>query len=197
MNASHARLFVAVGVGVDVVADARALASEFGTRHPGAARALRWVRPEQVHITVRFLGNVDAALVAPLRTAFQEGPAPAAFGMTVGALEWLPNPRRPRVLMRAVGRGADELRAVQAEVDARLGRVVVVPTADRTFRPHATLARVRDGTHGALRDVRLEEHPVSPRDVNVREVTLYSSRLSPAGPTYDAIEQLRLVVRGA
>jgi 2'-5' RNA ligase len=187
------RLFVAIPVGPEVQADARAVAAALGARLAGASRALRWVRPEQVHLTLRFLGNVDAAVVPRLRAAFLAGTAPPAFSMTVGGLGWLPGSSRPRVLMRSIDRGSEALLHVQSEIDALLRRVVTVPADDRAFRPHVTLARVREGLHGALRQLRLDEGNLAPaREVTVGEVTLYSSRLSPAGPSYDALEQLVL-----
>ena len=130
------RAFVAVELPRDVhdrlVAVVRDLA-----RHRAA---VRWVRDDNLHLTLKFLGNVSAealdALRADLTVALRDTPPLAA---TVRGLGVFPDPRRPRVVW--AGGDCAPLAAVSAAVDAAAARVGVAPET-RPFSPHVTLGRV-------------------------------------------------------
>lgn len=95
---------------------------------------------------------------------------------------------RPRVLHVAVSAGADLLRALRDEVDARLAPVCAWEPETRPFAPHLTLARTRDAAKFNPDDFSrlMESAAWPPVAVDVPHVTLFSSRTLPAGPEYTA-----------
>jgi 2'-5' RNA ligase len=91
----------------------------------------------------------------------------------------------PRVLWLGIGDGVDELRIVQQVLTVRLSAVAPATRASpgETFTPHLTLARFRDRVHRAHIS-EITGIPASAGPCLIDRVTLYESRLSPAGPSY-------------
>ena len=143
------RTFFAVELGDAARRAAAALARELAEQAGGDA--VRWVRPEAYHVTLRFLGPTPRERIASLVAAVRgEMAALAPFELRVGALEGLPSWRRPRVIALDV-----EPREPLAQLAAAVERGVVAagfaPEA-RAFRGHLTLGRVeRPGAARALR----------------------------------------------
>ena len=121
---------------------------------PGMGRHLRWVRPEGIHLTIKFLGDIPAAMVARVLEALP--PVAARFspiGLSISGLGVFPNPRRPRVLWAGVKGDLEALAALQLAVDEAVGKLGL-PMEDRPFSPHLTLGRVRrDVPDGQLRKI--------------------------------------------
>jgi 2'-5' RNA ligase len=158
-----------------------------------------WVKPEALHLTLKFLGDVSteaagrfAEEVQARVTTFPPGDL-AASGPVL-----FPSRARPRVagIGFAPGPALDALRGFAARVEAAARRIGVEPE-DRTFSPHVTLARLRDpwppaaleAFCGAVAD---QVFPVWP----VRSVVLYESRLDPAGAVHAPWRQWPLAAAG-
>jgi 2'-5' RNA ligase len=155
----------------------------------GAARELpvvgevRWVRPENVHLTLKFLGDVSedlpgrvAEALGPLRGSHEPFEAePSGFGA-------FPSARRARILWAGIGEGSEPLRAVAKGVEASL-EPLGFEREDRTYTPHLTLGRAR------RRPVVLEavETPSTVPGFTVRNVELVQSVLGGAGVTYSTL----------
>jgi 2'-5' RNA ligase len=181
------RLFLAVDVDRATREAADRLRAMLRRERPTVERALRWVEPECLHVTVRFLGERDDldALARGLSVPF----AQPRFELEWSSPAWLPPHGRARVFHVAIGSGMDALSRLAAEVTARLA-AIGIPPEDRPFTGHLTLARVRDSAEpGVARQIR-SLVPVQPflpgTSVAIDAVTLYESRLSPKGPTYHA-----------
>ena len=165
-----ARLFVAVWPPPDVV-------QAIATLPRPPVIGLRWTRPEQWHVTLRFLGwveDVDPVSEALAAATAELPPVEASVGPALGRFGG-------RVLHVPV-EGLDPVATAVVNATADLGK----PPEDRPFAGHLTLARVAKGVRVDLRP--LVGEPVSGR-WPVEEVTLVESRLSPAGARYEVIER--------
>ena len=110
-----------------------------------AARGLplRWVRPESVHLTLKFLGDVPVdAIPAIHQTLQQAAQGLAAFSVAVRGLGCFPNATRPRVLWMGLDDPRCELLHLQWHIESTLA-ALGMSAAERPFRPHLTLARTR------------------------------------------------------
>jgi 2'-5' RNA ligase len=159
--------------------------------------AVRWVGPESIHLTLAFLGEVEAGrragLEAALSQALQSHTAPRMFLDGLGAF---PNRRRPRVIWAGLQEtGGSSLLPLQASVAAALEPLGWEPE-HRPFQPHLTLGRVRDAAGGRL-DPRLAawleagKTPPSPERILDR-VALVRSHLGPKGSRYEDLTSWRL-----
>lgn len=181
------RLFAAV----DLEAPVRREAFAFGERlacklgGPGGRGRARvsWVREENLHLTMRFLGEVDDRAVEDLVARFGEPLTTQAFDIELGGAGVFPPAGPPRVVWLGVTRGADRLLALNAEVEDRFvawgyGR------DDRPFRAHLTLGRCKTLLEREARELllRADARPIGTSRVDA--VVLYQSQLLASGPTY-------------
>lgn len=154
---------------------------------------LRWVRPHNLHFTLRFLGEIPAAQLARACVAVRESAAKVpSFAVELGGLGAFPNFERPQVVWIGSRQGGDELERLAAVLNAALA-LQGVPGEARGFRPHLTLGRARDDRRWGDLVRALQRH----RDetlgrMDVRQVTVMESRLTPDGPIYTAREQVPL-----
>ena len=172
------RLFLAVIPPVEV--QRAAFAACEGLRRP--ADDVSWVRPENLHFTLRFLGEVgeDAARGAA-EAATEAASARAPFDASLGAAGAFPNARRARVLWLSLASGAEAMKALAASLEAALARHGFGP-ADKPFSPHLTIGRVREAKHDWSAKL-AEARPAGPA-FRVERITLVESRLARAGSVY-------------
>ncbi|MGA8221368.1 MAG: RNA 2',3'-cyclic phosphodiesterase [Candidatus Acidiferrales bacterium] len=113
-------------------------------------RGAKWVRPEAMHVTLKFIGEVDAARLESICAALAEVHSAQPLDINFRAVGFFPNERRPRVLWCGVNASANF-----AEVAAGVERALVplgIAAESREFVPHLTLARFR-AEGNALRDL--------------------------------------------
>jgi 2'-5' RNA ligase len=153
---------------------------------PGGDR-FRWARPETLHVTLRFLGDIDPARVPGLGSALRtEVAATAPFALTLGALDAFPSLRRPRAVFLHVG-PAEPLAALAAAVERAVVTAGFAPEL-RPFRPHLTLGRARRG-----RPAPVTASVTPPGDSPVvAEIVLYQSRLGRSGATHTPLDRIAL-----
>ncbi|MDQ7857370.1 MAG: RNA 2',3'-cyclic phosphodiesterase [Armatimonadota bacterium] len=183
------RTFVAVELGERMRAGIARLQEEL--RAAGAR--LRWVRPDHLHFTLRFLGELPPAQVARAVVATRDAVATIApFALTLGGLGAFPSLERPQVVWVGTIAGADALVALARAVNEALARAKF-PADGRPFRPHVTLGRARDDRQwGELVRALHRYRDVILGDDQVIAVTVMESRLLPDGPVYTVREQVPL-----
>lgn len=154
----------------------------------------RWVDAGNLHLTLRFLGNIEHEAAARMCQAMRAPIARAPLSITLGRLGTFPPRGRPRVLHAAVEQGADDMRRLRDDVDARLAPLCSWQPETRPFAPHLTLARARDAAKFNPVDFsRLLDSVEWPAVFfQATAVTLFSSRTLPSGPEYTAEERAAL-----
>ena len=187
------RLFAAVEIDPSVVATLTEFGAALRRRAQTLAAAARisWVSPEQLHVTTRFIGEVDDKEAAVIAGSLLEELAAEPFDLVVEGAGAFPERGSPRVLWAGLSAGVAELVALEAEVSSRLVHCGV-PREDRPYRPHVTLARVREPA--GLRTAALFEALSTERfgTTRVEAITLFQSRTSPKGAVYTALHRTRL-----
>ncbi len=105
-----------------------------------------WTRPQNMHFTLKFLGDIPADRVAKLvEVAAEVAQLRPAHCVTVGTVGAFPNKRRPRVIWIGCTEGADELGRLGTDLDRALAQAKLSQRERRDFVPHLTLGRVRGG----------------------------------------------------
>jgi len=149
--------------------------------------SVHWVRQEALHVTLRFLGNVDPSQLAPLAQAVgAEVSGLSPIAMTLGAARLFPSPRRPRVVALEVGPEA-ELAGLAAAVERGTEACGFEPE-NRPFRSHLTLGRIKQGRGP---DVSAAGVPAGTA-ASVESVVLFQSELQRSGAKYTPLERMRL-----
>ncbi|HYS27521.1 MAG TPA: RNA 2',3'-cyclic phosphodiesterase [Vicinamibacterales bacterium] len=179
------RLFVAAEIGETLAARAADVSRELQRRAGETAPRAKvtWVPADRLHLTVRFIGDVDDTRAAAMREALEPPLDVAPFDLTLGGAGAFPEGGAPRVLWVGVAAGREELIAAERDISARLARLGI-PGEDRAYSPHLTLARVREpaGLRSAQLLEGLTDRTVG--TVHIDAITLFQSKLSPKGPTY-------------
>jgi len=185
------RLFAAIDLSPEtrdaMAAEQKRIAGSLGS----TAAPLKWVHPENAHLTLVFLGEVDAARVPSLVDTIGMDVDMPPFDIVFSGIGVFPRHGAPRVLWIGIAAGGSQLRAVQIELTARVS-AQGIPIEARDFHPHLTLARwsrsrpsdrhraLAAGRSGAIARQRVEW------------ATLYESRLSPSGATYVPLTRANL-----
>ncbi len=188
------RSFVAIELPDDVKAGLAALQRDLKSDVP--PEAVRWTRPESIHLTLQFLGDVAPGQIEAIVAALREVCAdrmPFAFDLTgVGVF---PNPNRPRVVWAGVAEPSGVLVALQKEISRALAPLGF-PPEKRPFTPHLTIGRAaRRASRRDLADLgavisRSEVGLVA--RVSVDHVSLMKSDLRPGGAVYTPLAVLPL-----
>jgi 2'-5' RNA ligase len=187
------RLFIGVELDDRVKAAAAEVAERLRQRLTRRVRLrARWIEPENLHITVWFIGELPDARVDQIAAALQTPKFTIpAFDLSLGGCGAFPPSGQPRVFWIAVRRGAEELATLYGDIGERLKPLGFLPER-RDYTAHLTIARVKEAGAGSSRGVRsiLEELPADCGISRVAALTLFRSRLSPRGAAYEP--QLRV-----
>ncbi|MCH7736571.1 MAG: RNA 2',3'-cyclic phosphodiesterase [Chloroflexi bacterium] len=179
------RSFIAIpvpSVGIEALAE---VVKRFDSEIGGY---VRWVRPEGIHLTLKFMGDIPASTVNRVLAALP--PVAAGFSpfeVSISGLGVFPNPRRPRVLWAGLDGELETLSALQRAVDDAVSELGL-PKEQRPFSPHLTLGRVRrDVPDGQLRKIgqvmAAAVLPAAP-SWSADKVNLMRTELGPAGSTH-------------
>jgi len=149
----------------------------------------RWVRPENIHLTLRFFGEITPDVIekisAAVRTAAQQV---NPFRVTIRGAGAFPSLQRPRVVWAGL-----EDPSAALELEKRISgslRTIGLPPEDKEFHPHFTLARTRGGHRTAALEQFLRGDSSRPvADLCVDHVALIRSDLKPTGPIYTTLER--------
>jgi 2'-5' RNA ligase len=182
------RLFAAVSLPQDAVGTLSGAVAELAAACPG----LRPVRPDALHVTLRFYGDLLSADTQALREKLGGGALrTAAFTATLGGAGQFPPHGTPRVLYAGFVSGSEDLVALWREVCVLSDGYGEPPEV--AYTPHVTLARSRrDGPRPRADSIRrLWETLDGLRiPVPVQGITLYASQLLPKGPRYTVVEEV-------
>jgi 2'-5' RNA ligase len=152
---------------------------------------MTWVAPERLHVTLRFIGDADEAQAAAIAAALAPPLRLPPFDATFDRIGVFPPTGPPRVLWVGVGAGHERLIEVERGVSERLASCGI-PPEPRAYSPHLTLARVRHPVGLRSRDL-VADGPAGPfGTARVDAITLFQSRLSPAGPLYAPLQRTPL-----
>src|SRR3954469_13389786 len=181
------RTFIAVEMSPRVIARTGDLIDKLRV----APAEVNWVRPQQMHLTLKFLGDVPDTDTPDICRGVEKVAAEfEPFEIVCPGAGAFPNIRDPRTLWIGIEDGADELKRLQAEIDAALKTDLGYAKEQRGFHPHLTIGRVKrelPGGRGELSQL-LEKHAHFDADLAIiDEVVTFASFLGRSGPTHDAL----------
>ena len=195
------RLFTALELPAHLQATLADLQTSFAAQLP--PRAVRWVKPDGLHLTLKFYGDVRAERVPEFqagitRAADGAGASAAATPLTLRGLGVFPSPARPQVLWVGLEGDLAPLHRLQTSVEAEAEALGYPPDA-RPFAPHLTLGRVRARLSPAELDLLLAflrgAHAEPLGEFYPSRLSLMSSDRRPMGAVYTAIHAVALYTK--
>jgi 2'-5' RNA ligase len=184
------RTFVAVEIGEAIRRAAAGLVEQLRT----ASADVTWVAPHNMHLTVKFLGDVAAERIPQVSATVAEAVADVrAFDLEVRGLGAFPNVSRPRTIWIGTGTGEAELAMVAERLETSLAKLGFAREG-RPFRGHLTVGRVRRPSPAlaAVSQILREQGDLEFGRTTIREVVVFSSQLERGGPIYEAMSRAPL-----
>ena len=186
------RTFIAVELSPSVKSRAEVLIGELSA----AAAEINWVRPQHMHLTLKFLGDVpDIETPDICRVVSKVAAASEPFEITCRGVGAFPSSDRPKTLWIGIADGAEQLVQLQKAIDDALKNELGYGRELRAFHPHLTIGRVKQLLPGGRDDLihLLKKHADFDADLAiVDEVVTFSSFLSRQGPTHEALDRAEL-----
>jgi 2'-5' RNA ligase len=194
------RLFIALDLAIPVVEQLAVfqedlqelLADEELAAEKGDVR-VRWTSPENIHLTMKFLGDTEDALVPMLRETLGQLVKPLfPFEVEAKGIGVFPSPKKPRVIWSGFDEQSEEVLSLLQQALERDLEELGFQKEDRPFRPHVTLGRVKsrakpDFTQ-PLEDIGEQNFGKS----YIKDVILYESKLTSEGPIYTVLDRFAL-----
>ena len=153
----------------------------------------RWVRPQSIHLTLKFLGNIDCAVIDEIGRAMAEAAGEyAPFTLTVGGIGFFPGIRRPRVVWIGLGGATAVLLNLQGNLADRLAAVGFAKEK-RSFKAHLTVGRIRQAVNPNILDQAIQAYSVIGNlKFSADRIILFKSDLKPSGAVYSHLKQVEL-----
>jgi len=188
-------------VGIDLDSEVRAKIARFLEGVRGFAPEVRWVRPESLHVTLKFIGEQKPERVEEIKEKLRQVEG-KQVDIRFAGYGFFPTPKSPRVFWIGIqaDRRLPDLAAAIDEATSKAG----VPREERAFGPHLTLARSGSGAPGRRKEDRsnsnflvlqkrlAETDELDFGAISAREFCLYQSQLSPGGSKYSKLERFAL-----
>lgn len=187
------RSFIAIELPEEAKTSLRRIQENLKRDDPSCAK---WVEPQSIHLTLKFLGNIGARMIDRIILVMKEaaeGIPP--FKISIKGAGAFPNLRRVQTIWAGLEGDLEVLQKLQNNVETGLKPLGFVPE-NRPFTPHLTLARVRDTAtllqRQALGDmiagIKIEANPV----IEVKSFNLMKSQLTRTGPIYTCLSSVDL-----
>jgi len=187
------RAFIAIEL-PDPVKDS--LSSLEDRLRPAEHPYVKWVNPQGIHLTLKFLGNIATDQVPRIIeaiTSASQGLSP--LKLQIGGLGAFPNLQRPRVIWVAVIGEVDPLIALQRDIDQAL-MPLGFAIEKRPFSPHLTLGRLREraspGERNSIGKLVMATESEGGPSMEVNQISLMRSTLTPSGAIYNRLASIEL-----
>jgi 2'-5' RNA ligase len=192
-NPEEIRSFIAIELPDEVKSGLARLRSEL---ERAEHTYVKWVEPEGIHLTLKFLGNILVTQVTEISKAIggaAQGISP--FHLEISGLGAFPSLKQPHVLWVGIGGEIDKLSRLQQNIDVSLTPFGFAKE-ERSFVPHLTLARIRQGASPAegkvFGELAMSVNFEAKYPLDVEAVSLMRSQLTPRGAVYTCLSRVKL-----
>jgi len=177
------RLFIAVDISEEARAAASGLIATLREQFP--VKGVSWSKPENLHVTLKFLGDTDEATEANLiETLSRIGERARQFHLQLEKPELLGK----RVISIAVRSNSQTIFSLEMAIDTECERLGF-PREGRRFHPHLTLARIRQSENARELGKHFLQTKIEPLSFEVRDIVLYESELGAGGSVYRVVRR--------
>lgn len=187
------RLFVALQIPDSIRNDYAVLIDDLRRLEGKASpKKPKWVRPENLHVTLKFIGNSDPAKLDAIREALDAVHSRQEVRLRFRDVGFFPNVKRPRVVWGGM-EASQNLGALAHDVDRQIA-TLGFPAEERAFTPHLTLARLDPPLIAPDLQIAIEKHATREfGELQTSEFHLIESKLKPTGAEYTTLQSFSFV----
>jgi 2'-5' RNA ligase len=187
------RTFIAIELPQDVKATLSRLQTDLGA---GKDNSVKWVNPDSIHLTLKFLGNVNADAIPQVINAMENLAKNAnPLSLRVSEVGTFPNTRSPRVVWVGLKGDTETLSGLQQHLERSLA-AIGFPPENKAFSPHLTLGRVRNGIRPSQRLALADRLSIAKLKIRpemyITSINLMKSDLTPQGAIYTQLASIGL-----
>jgi 2'-5' RNA ligase len=187
------RTFIAIKLTPEIISNIKRIQEELKR----TSAQVKWVKPENIHLTLKFLGHITIEELEKVKIATRETlKSFRPFEISVSGLGAFPRIKDPRVIWVGIDKGEEELKKIASHLEGRLA-LIGFAKEKREFSPHLTLGRVKSqkGREGLVRVLtRIKVSYLGSMKVN--KVAVVKSELKTQGPVYTTLEEIPLKNKG-
>jgi len=157
---------------------------------------VKWVQPQNIHLTLKFLGERDVKLIEKIMQILQEvTQGQKSFHARISCLGAFPSINSPRIIWVGIDLGDSETKEIAKELEGRISKIGI-PKEDRPFSSHITIGRIRspknrDSLIQNLNHLQ-DKFGEFTLEFPVTKITLFKSTLSSRGPIYEVLKEENL-----
>jgi 2'-5' RNA ligase len=187
MNLSNIRTFIAI----EIPAAVRKRISEVQNEFQKENERISWTKPENIHVTLKFLGDVEENKIDAIASVVQKTAKNIqSFNVKVKNLGAFPNLRRARVLWVGLENATAELTQIAEGMETGLSQLGF-PEEERKFSPHLTIGRVKSALSTRFVE-KFQNYAFEGGEFQVEEIVVMKSDLRPSGAIYTPLRKVRL-----
>ncbi|MBM3249284.1 MAG: RNA 2',3'-cyclic phosphodiesterase [Candidatus Omnitrophica bacterium] len=185
-------------IAIELPEEIKGALSRLQEKLKAAGADVKWVEPENIHLTLKFLGERDDKRVEKIKELLDEACAGRKpFLMRLDKVGAFPSLNSPRVIWVSVREGDTEAKEIAADLEEKICRLGI-PKEERPFQSHITIARLRSpqNRQPLVQELKkLEDKPL-PENLGftVKKITLFKSTLTPKGPVYESLKEANLKI---
>lgn len=179
-------------IAIEVPSEVKAAFIELQKDLRSAGADVAWTNPDNVHLTLKFLGEIDKKLVSEVERVCRETiAATPPFNLSLNGIGLFPNERHPRVLWVGLGGELETLERLQEQLDEKLAGIGF-EIEEKDFQPHLTVGRIRSNKNLGDLLARSDGYALPSLSFVVREIVLMKSDLLPSGACYSELAKARM-----
>jgi RNA 2',3'-cyclic 3'-phosphodiesterase len=157
-----------------------------------AGADVKWVEPKNIHLTLKFLGEIDEPTKDRISSSLKEiCRSKSAFSISLSSCGAFPTTDSPRVIWAGIKDGDSQVKAIAQHIENNLAQIGL-PKEDREFSSHITLGRTRSSKNRKQLSELLSNLKTLEGSFPAAKLTLYKSTLPPRGPVYEILQEFQL-----
>ena len=179
-------------IAIEIPDEIKGMIARFQKQVAADEKSIRWVNVRNIHITLRFIGEIPESLVEKIVISiFEKPPQIDTFAIGLKGTGAFPNLRRPRVVWVGITSGNEQLTKLVTYLEAQLTNLGI-PKENRKFKSHVTIGRIKNNQKLINSGIFDDPDLLNAGEFQAQKIVLMKSELKPSGAVYSVLAEQSL-----